>query len=618
MRPLGVNGFSDNSLPLNTPGRWWVLCLGLLVMVLVHVPTMVSVDQRIGGHFYDSDPYMRLQRVVELHTNGQWYDAQTTRTNAPIGETLHWTRPLDTILLAGAWLGSSVTDFREALEVWGRFISPFLLLVLAAVWYRGSRGILSNNGFIISLLLLPLLPLLDLSFAIGRPDHHSLLNLLFLTVLVLMFRIVTGPGSPRIALAAGVLSGVAIWISVEALAATTYFAAALALLWLWRGKPYLGHTVFFVAGLFAAISLALLIERPPSQWVTPIYNSISVVHWTLAAAAAISWAFIAVAVKNVGGDGGARLRLAGVLAGALVPALTTALLFPEFYLGPFVEYDSQFLNQWLQPITEYSVLLPTSRAGAGLLIDELGPAFIAIVYVLHRMRRGGQPERQLMALLLFGFVCFVPLALVSARWTVYAQALAWLPWTMAAVALFNSNPKIAVLKRRIPLRAPAVGIFVTAPALLALAITPAAPTNPISVAPQCDWHQMATYLSERHAGEQGSEQLLLTDIFKGPMFVWSTPYNVVGAPYGNTQSLDDTFGFFGALDEIYPLEIVTRRKIDLVLVCRGSAERIYYGTADPGTMYTRLSDGAPPNWLEPVFLPDNLKSAFRLYSVSRR
>lgn len=129
---------------------------------------------------------------------------------------------------------------------------------------------------------------------------------------------------------------------------------------------------------------------------------------------------------------------------------------------------------------------------------------------------------------------------------------------------------------------------------------------------------MAAYLADRHAGGQNGEQLLLTDIFPGPLLVWLTPYNVVGAPYGNAQSLDDTFGFFGAVDENSPREIIKRRDIDLVLVCRSSAERSYYDTADPGTMYIRLSDGAPPNWLDPVPLPNRLQGAFRLYSVSRR
>ena len=109
--------------PLSQPkrSRWLILCLGLLITVLVHAPVMGSLDLKIDGRIFDSDGFTRLQRVIELNTQGRWYDGQTQRTNAPYGETVHWTRPLDTILFVGAWIGSSVTDFRNALEIWGQF-----------------------------------------------------------------------------------------------------------------------------------------------------------------------------------------------------------------------------------------------------------------------------------------------------------------------------------------------------------------------------------------------------------------------------------------------------------------------------------------------------------------
>ncbi|MCZ6587369.1 MAG: hypothetical protein O7B24_05425 [Alphaproteobacteria bacterium] len=612
-----MTGSFERQPPQTQRGGWLVLLLGLLVTVLIHVPSVVSVNLLTGGGLFDSDAYMRLLRVVDLHAHGRWYDAQSLRTNAPFGETLHWTRPLDTILLAGALLGSAVTDFRDALEVWGKYISPVMLLLVVVVWRYGTRGVLSNRGFMISIALLPLLPLFDLAFAVGRPDHHSLLNLLFVGGLVMMFRIVTETTSPRLALAAGALSGFAIWISVEAMAATAYFAAALTLFWVWRGHPYLSRTVLFVVGLFAAITIALLIERPPSDWSMPVYKTISVVHWFLAAVGMASWVCIAAVAKKIGGDGGVGRRFAAALAGALIPALAVALVFPRFYFGPLADFDAAVLSQLYSEITESQPLLPITRERAFLIVDQLGPVFFAVLYVLYRLRRGDRTERQLMALLLLGFVCFVPLAFAVVRWSVYAQALAWLPWTLAALALLDAEPRLTIAGRRIALRMPAVAIFLTAPALLALAITPAPPSHAAAGGVRCDWPQMAAYLSQRHATENGNEQLLFTDLIPGPALVWTTPYNVVGAPYGNAQSLNDTFGFFGAGDDVIPREIVSRRNVDLVLVCRGSEERRYHDKPGIDSMFARLSDGAAPAWLEPVRLPDHLSSAFRLYRVPR-
>ena len=98
--------------------------------------------------------------------------------------------------------------------------------------------------------------------------------------------------------------------------------------------------------------------------------------------------------------------------------------------------------------------------------------------------------------------------------------------------------------------------------------------------------------------------------------VWLTPYNVIGTPYGNPRALKDTRGFFGAEDDSGPNEIVSRRDVDLVLVCRSSGEHLYYDKVGVSTMFTQLAIGAPPEWLAPVQLPDQLASAFRLYHVS--
>ena len=169
-------------------------------------------------------------------------------------------------------------------------------------------------------------------------------------------------------------------------------------------------------------------------------------------------------------------------------------------------------------------------------MPQLGPAVIAVIYALHRLRRGNQTERQLMALFLLGIACFVPLTMAAIRWAAYAQALAWLPWTLVTLAIFNANPRITIAGQLVRLRAPAAGVFLIAPFLFAAAIAPRIPSQS-AVGLHCDWHQMAAYLSQRHATTEGSEKLLLTDIFRGPALVWSTPFNVVGAPYGNAQSL---------------------------------------------------------------------------------
>jgi hypothetical protein len=76
---------------------------------------------------------MRLVRVEALWQDGNWYDTVSRRSNTPYGERLHWTRPLDALLIAGAAPLVPIVGQRQALYWWGVVISPLLhILTLLA------------------------------------------------------------------------------------------------------------------------------------------------------------------------------------------------------------------------------------------------------------------------------------------------------------------------------------------------------------------------------------------------------------------------------------------------------------------------------------------------------
>ena len=80
----------------------------------------------LDGALGDADAYMRLSRVLHLHDSGTWFDPREPRINPPDGHVQHWTRPLDALLLAGAWLLQPFLGFERALHLWGVLISPAL------------------------------------------------------------------------------------------------------------------------------------------------------------------------------------------------------------------------------------------------------------------------------------------------------------------------------------------------------------------------------------------------------------------------------------------------------------------------------------------------------------
>ena len=76
----------------------------LFLIALLFLWFLFYVNGTLGiqkGDLLTADCYMRLNRVVELNQTGQWFDGVSHRSNAPYGESMHWTRPFDLLLLIG-------------------------------------------------------------------------------------------------------------------------------------------------------------------------------------------------------------------------------------------------------------------------------------------------------------------------------------------------------------------------------------------------------------------------------------------------------------------------------------------------------------------------------------
>ena len=140
------------------------------------------------GELHDSDSFMRLVRVANLIDGRDWYDHSIARANAPHGHTLHWSRPLDVLLLAGAAGLAPSMGWQDGLHLAGVWLSPLLhlLTLLALLW--AARPLLPPSGLLWLGLLFPLQLFLDFQFAPGRPDHHALILLLMVCALGIQIR----------------------------------------------------------------------------------------------------------------------------------------------------------------------------------------------------------------------------------------------------------------------------------------------------------------------------------------------------------------------------------------------------------------------------------------------
>ena len=216
-----------------------------LILVLLYVAGSTPIRTYELG---DSDCYMRLVRVSELYRYGGWYDAVISRSNAPYGESLHWTRPFDVLLLAGAVPLSLFTGFETALFWWGVVISPVLLIAAFVALQWSTRPVLKDDGPFLVCFVFVLQSMLLTYFQPGRPDHHSLILLLFILSAGFALRMILGPFKAVLFYMTGAVGALAVWVSVESMVPVFIIIAALGILWVLKNGDFAKKTYYSFGG----------------------------------------------------------------------------------------------------------------------------------------------------------------------------------------------------------------------------------------------------------------------------------------------------------------------------------------------------------------------------------
>jgi hypothetical protein len=154
--------------------RWAVLILALGVALGAECANWRQVflpDHVIA--FVDADCYARLTRVREILEHSRASVREHRFENYPFGIQSHTTLPLDFLILGlrALWqLGGS----KQALDLAGAWVSPLLgLATVAGLWAWGERERLPGRWAM--LLVVAASPIVAHGFALGRPDHQSLI-----------------------------------------------------------------------------------------------------------------------------------------------------------------------------------------------------------------------------------------------------------------------------------------------------------------------------------------------------------------------------------------------------------------------------------------------------------
>lgn len=556
----------------------------------------------------DTDSYMRLVRVEELAKTGDWYDSTIERSNAPFGDNLHWTRPFDMLLLAGAWIGTPIWGFSQALLNWGIIINPLLgALSLFIIHWVVSPFVKTQGQRLFELLLFTQYATWE-TFSIGHPDHHGLLLLLFMVELGLLFRMLNESLGFSSCRWAGVIAAIALWVSIESLTMIIVVFGTIGFLWIRSGGSFLKRLRCFNLFLFLSCLVILVIERPLPNIFLVEFDKISIVHVFVFFLSLVGLVILGKLPQDK-----MRSRLIAPVPVGFVALMILWAVFPDFFRGPFVQVNKDIVPIWLNKVREVQPLFSTGQ----MMILILTGSFLLSIFSVWLMR-GKKPFNKLMIVpLLIGLLVFVPLTVYQIRWYRYAGIIMVLLMGPSLVFLMEKISTVKpVLKQRL-LRIVTILLFCLGPLVLGLAVEtifeePEAESRSCrTVKPLCLW-----FNDHREDFSAGSTVLAFIDF--GPEILYRTDFQVIATPYHrNDQGILFNYQVMSSPDDDQAYQMIKERGVDLIVLCPDSAEKTSYGKKTPGTtFYSRILKGNLPVWLQPVELPPDLQDKFKVFKVS--
>jgi hypothetical protein len=586
---------------------WVVIELGLL---------MAGVSPVLQGDLGDSDAYLQLVKVEQLHDTADWYNNLLPRSNWPQGEPVAWSRSLDAVLLAGATLFRPFfSDFHHALFWFGVLISPLCALAcaFAAGWMPGPL-LNPSARFGTALLFLTQPGILSYTYARG-PNHHGILFLAFIAASGFILRALRDPEARQAAGWAGAMIGIGLWISVEFLLPLAIILAVLGTLWLFRGQRWTSANRHFAAGLCISLLLLLPVEHAPADLFAPEYDRLSVVHLLLAGILLAFWLVVPAAVRPAAAW---RSRLTASAMGAIAGAVIMAAIYPKFFAGPLVDIDPVLVGHLIANNADWQGTIPNSLAGLGRFLFYAGLPVLCLA-VASRMvwlRRSDAtgPAWLFLTILL---AVYVVMTLHGVRFAGFAEIAALIPLVQLLEyvdqRLSRRRSWQAALGKCLIITALILGL----PAIGGGAIAAAAPAGEQAAGGDCRLADIAPVLNDP-AGIGAQQRMILAAVHSGPEILYRTPHAVLATPMFRNPGIMDAYRILAAGDDAAARTILAKRRIDLILLCPSSGERLFFDS-DQGqdTLYNRLVGGHIPAWAQPVTLPDALAKRFYLFAIRR-
>ncbi|MCZ6799278.1 MAG: hypothetical protein O7F12_02200 [Nitrospirae bacterium] len=578
-------------------------------------PTSPLMEDRLAG----PDSYMRVNRVNQLHETGDWQNALFLRSNAPFGEVLHWTRPLDAYLMLGGSLGSLLGSFETGLWVAGMLLGPLTHgLALCGILWIGKRLFPSAHLVLLGCLFL-MQPGLTAFFMSGSVDHHSLLLMLCVWIIGLVW-VQLPTRSPRvITIAAGLAVGLALWVSIESIVAIGVCLASLWGVWLWGDRDLPAKALVLFSVTLGVLIFALLVERPWSELLDYEYDKVSIVY---VFAIFLAWAFWVIAywVERKILDS-AMKRVGFCVIWGIIAVLCIGAVFPKMFYGPLVDMDLQVVQLFLSQVLQVQPLIDLQDVKFGPMLFWLGLSVPAIPFVVWLAWKETKTHRRIFwFLMILGIAVFVSLTFYQVRWAGYASIFLIFPYAefLGRIARKVRNQVRGEWTNFVY----GVSLFIGTiwAFLLGLSVIQVEGGEPVPLYRNECPLQMVTKFLEEDSKVGENPLTIVTYLFSGPELLYRTNHRVVGTPYHrNRDGIVHGHIMLNSFNIKIVEELVRRRGVDLFVLCPGSKEeqRYYNQKAQSPTFYQKLLAGEFPLWVHPLVLPPWLSSHFQIFQVDK-
>ncbi len=389
----------------------------------------------------DPDTWLRLTLVRDWLAGGSWYDHLVHHSNtplAPIGSP--WTRPVDLVIAFFVHLQPADVDLSLRITRAALLLPVLWMGLMLAGMMRATRLIAPYaSAYVMVMLLVITQTGVWNYFLIGNADHHAPLAALFVWVLV---GILTPRPTCRLMVITGILFALQLWISVETLiligAVYTYYGIG----WLLGDREKSIALTQLATSVALGSFVAVLIERPADEWLTPVYDSISIVYVTALTLCAITaWLLRLVPARNMND------RFFVALVGFLLIFFGLGHTYPHIIMGPTYGVDPFIMSDFLPRITEAQPFykIPVLQI-LPFIICPFAAIFICIAPWIEQKR--AFYDRRTSATLAFFVIATTGMYYTQQRWSYYMLPVSIIAIAPLLGALYS--PENPLVSRRWP------------------------------------------------------------------------------------------------------------------------------------------------------------------------